>query len=520
MFEPERPLKRKEQIIMDDQIARDLEAQMQADLKEEQRIAKHKEKEANIAMIRGELSIEEKSKLFVEPMNKRKKHFKILRAEERRIKPPIKAQKRNQMCTYLKNIAGFAHNKLKIKDRVVESSKRPREKLESNKSKKQKLDENVQAEVADNDTAELKRCMEIVPKDDEVTIEATPLSSKFPAIVDYKIYKEGKKSYFKIIKADENSYNYLTFGIMFKNFNIEDLEVLRSIVKTRFEKTKPVNDMDNLLVQILKTMFKHQAHLEKKQTILQLYIIYLKEPVLIEHGDDVPDFKRRRQDFQSDGVMDLVTASGRSQLEVALKDSMLRRCHDYNTTSSRRYYDNVSRPPIHPGSVIDWAFLTTHGLGRNLFNSINTDAFTRLQWANLFQMDEPVFREPKKMSFLKFGWRVGLYFEEQFSLSSTKSVLRRGESVKAEHVLMQFWPITRDYEFVVGGTSGKKIQDPRVKLAHRFIPTTISALELMLPKSLKKNTKCFNAVGEELSAVKHKLMLLDTTAEGRVNTAK
>nr|GEU77779.1 putative ribonuclease H-like domain-containing protein [Tanacetum cinerariifolium] len=41
-------------------------------------------------------------------------------------------------------------------------------------------------------------------------------------------------------------------------------------------------------------------------------------------------------------------------------------------------------------------------------------------------------------------------------------------------------------------------------------------LELMLPWSLKKNTKCFNAAGEELSAVKHILMLLDTTAERRV----
>nr|GEX68543.1 putative ribonuclease H-like domain-containing protein [Tanacetum cinerariifolium] len=47
-----------------------------------------------------------------------------------------------------------------------------------------------------------------------------------------------------------------------------------------------------------------------------------------------------------------------------------------------------------------------------------------------------------------------------------------------------------------------------------------SSLELMLPRSLKKNTKCFNAAGEELSAVKHKLMLLDTATEGRVNTAK
>nr|GEX72393.1 hypothetical protein [Tanacetum cinerariifolium] len=43
---------------------------------------------------------------------------------------------------------------------------------------------------------------------------------------------------------------------------------------------------------------------------------------------------------------------------------------------------------------------------------------------------------------------------------------------------------------------------------------------LMLPWSLTKNTKCFNAAGEELSAIKHKLMLLDTVAEGRVNTAK
>nr|GEU66869.1 hypothetical protein [Tanacetum cinerariifolium] len=66
-----------------------------------------------------------------------------------------------------------------VKDRAVEGSKRPREELESDKSKKQKLDANVKVKVADDDTAELKRCMEIVPEDDdEVTIEATPLSSK------------------------------------------------------------------------------------------------------------------------------------------------------------------------------------------------------------------------------------------------------------------------------------------------------------------------------------------------------
>nr|GEX96916.1 hypothetical protein [Tanacetum cinerariifolium] len=85
------------------------------------------------------------------------------------------------------------------------NSKRPEEELESDKSKKQKLDENVQAKVADDDTAELKRCLEIVPEDDDdVTIKATLMFSKSPTIVDYMIYKEGKKSYFKIIRADGN----------------------------------------------------------------------------------------------------------------------------------------------------------------------------------------------------------------------------------------------------------------------------------------------------------------------------
>nr|GFA75559.1 hypothetical protein [Tanacetum cinerariifolium] len=105
--------------------------------------------------------------------------------------------------------------------------------------------------------------LEIVPEDDDddVTIEETPLSSKSPTIVDYKIYKEGKKSYFKIIRADGNSQNYLTFGKMFKNFNIEDLEVLWSIVKERFKKTKPVDAMDNPLFQTLKTMFEHKGRI-------------------------------------------------------------------------------------------------------------------------------------------------------------------------------------------------------------------------------------------------------------------
>nr|GFB54740.1 hypothetical protein [Tanacetum cinerariifolium] len=99
------------------------------------------------------------------------------------------------------------------------SSKREGDELEQEIAKKQRI-------KGENESTELKRCLEIVPYDgDEVTIDATPLSIK-TLIVDYKIYKEGRKIFFQIIKADGNSQMYLTFSKMLKNFDREDLEVL------------------------------------------------------------------------------------------------------------------------------------------------------------------------------------------------------------------------------------------------------------------------------------------------------
>ncbi|GKB21660.1 hypothetical protein Tco_0855583 [Tanacetum coccineum] len=150
-----------------------------------------------------ELTIEEKSKLFVELVDRRKKHFAKLRAEEIRRKPPTKAQKRNQMSTYMKNMANYmlSNSFVPMDSEVVEGSKsqaegskkRAREEIEYDNSKKQNIDENVEAEV--DDEAEMKKLMEIVP-DDEVAIDAIPLATKSSIIVDWKIIKEGKMGYF------------------------------------------------------------------------------------------------------------------------------------------------------------------------------------------------------------------------------------------------------------------------------------------------------------------------------------
>ncbi|GJT09905.1 hypothetical protein Tco_0856947 [Tanacetum coccineum] len=261
MDEPEVPLKKKDQIALDEEMARNLEAQIQAELIEEERLTRKKEEEANIALIeswdntqammeadfklaqrlqaeeQGEITIEERSRLFVELMNKRKKHFAKLKAEEKRRKPPTKAQKRNLMSTYLKNMGGYKYNQLKSKsydeiqelfdneikrvntfipmdsevmkskEGTEESSKRTEDELETDKSKKaessekkvegsrkKSIDEHEEAE--EDDEAEMKKHMEIVQDDEEIAIDAIPLATKPPIIVEYKIVKEGQKGFY------------------------------------------------------------------------------------------------------------------------------------------------------------------------------------------------------------------------------------------------------------------------------------------------------------------------------------
>ncbi|GJT87014.1 hypothetical protein Tco_1068731 [Tanacetum coccineum] len=138
MVEPEVPLNKKDQIRLDEELARRLDAEEQeaarlerenVELQEQATLAKIKEWDNVQAMMdadyelckrlqeqeKGELTIEEKSKLFMELMNEKKRHFAKLRAEEKRRKPLTKGQRRNQMCTYLKNMGGFTHNQLKNK---------------------------------------------------------------------------------------------------------------------------------------------------------------------------------------------------------------------------------------------------------------------------------------------------------------------------------------------------------------------------------------------------------------------
>ncbi|GJX17699.1 hypothetical protein Tco_0218531 [Tanacetum coccineum] len=114
----------------------------------------------------------------------------------------------------------------------------------------------------DKETAEPKQRMEIIPGEKEVAIDVIPLASKSLSIVGWKIHKEGRKSYYQIMRADKKSQIYMIFSHMLKSFDREDLEDLYKLVKAKYESTRPVENLDLILWEDLKTMF--EPHVEDK----------------------------------------------------------------------------------------------------------------------------------------------------------------------------------------------------------------------------------------------------------------
>ncbi|GJW49435.1 hypothetical protein Tco_0090786 [Tanacetum coccineum] len=96
MIEPEKPLKKKEQIRLNEELVFKLQAEeeeqdnVQAMIEADRLLAERLQ-----AREQEELIDEEKARLFVEILEKRKKHFAALRAQEKRNKPPTKAQNVN-----------------------------------------------------------------------------------------------------------------------------------------------------------------------------------------------------------------------------------------------------------------------------------------------------------------------------------------------------------------------------------------------------------------------------------------
>ncbi|GJX68921.1 hypothetical protein Tco_0304648 [Tanacetum coccineum] len=124
--------------------------------------------------------------------------------------------------------------------RAEDSTKRAGTELEQEVAKKQKIDD-------DQEEAEMKKLIEVVPDKEEVAIDAIPLATKPPSIVDWKIIKEGKLGYYQIIRADGSSKRYSSMIQMLRDFDREDLETLWKLVKAKHGSTRPEEGYERVL---------------------------------------------------------------------------------------------------------------------------------------------------------------------------------------------------------------------------------------------------------------------------------
>ncbi|GKE28072.1 hypothetical protein Tco_1443456, partial [Tanacetum coccineum] len=214
----------------------------------EEKLVRKQEEEANLALIKswdntqammeadfglaqrlqteeqGEITIKERSRLFVELMNKRKKHFAMLKAEEK-----IKSKKETK-----ESYKGIEDELEADKSKKAESRKEQQQ--ESSKRQRIKDDKETgeHEEVEVDDEAGLKKHLVIV-KDDKIATDAIPLATKPP---------------------DGSSKRYSLMIKMLRDIDSEDLETLWKLVKTKHGDIRPEVEHERVLWGDLKVMFE------------------------------------------------------------------------------------------------------------------------------------------------------------------------------------------------------------------------------------------------------------------------
>nr|GEX12215.1 hypothetical protein [Tanacetum cinerariifolium] len=211
MVEEPKPLKKKQQIELDEEYARKLHNELNKDI------------DWDVVINHVKL--------------KAKEDTSIKRYQAMKRKPQTEAQARKNMMMYLKNVVGFRLDYFKGMSydeiRLIFQAKfnsnldfllKTKEQMEEEESRALQTITKILAEKAakrrklNKEVEDLKRHLEIVPGEDHEIIEIIEINNK---------------PYYKIIRADGTHQLYISFLTLLKNFNKEDLEALWSLVKER-----------------------------------------------------------------------------------------------------------------------------------------------------------------------------------------------------------------------------------------------------------------------------------------------
>nr|GEW61049.1 hypothetical protein [Tanacetum cinerariifolium] len=272
--ELEEQLKRKDQ-RRSEQIARDVEiARIHAEEelqiiidgldKNNETVAKYLQEYHQFAL---ELLMERRIELITDLVKYQDNYAKIYKYQSQQRKPMSKKQKRdyymavirNNLGWKVKDFRGMSFEEVEAKfnsvwkqmeDFIPMGSKEEAERikmkglsLEQKSAKKQKISEEVPEEVKSHEEVpeeKVKEMMLLVPIE-EVYVEALQVKH---LIIDWKVYHEGQRSYWKITRLGGSSASYQFFIDLLKHLDRKDLNQLWRLVKETLRNKPPTSDKE------------------------------------------------------------------------------------------------------------------------------------------------------------------------------------------------------------------------------------------------------------------------------------
>ncbi|GKB00313.1 hypothetical protein Tco_0828306 [Tanacetum coccineum] len=310
--EPAKKLKKSDldaaQLAMDEEVARQVNAELQVELKRE-RVAAEEATQAVLASEfdeiqarmnadtllakrlqeaeREQFTVEQRAKFLHDTIAAQRKFLAEQRAVAIRSKPLTKTQLRNQMITFLKNVGRYTHSKLRNKkfeevQVLYEKAKKSiHDFVPVGSVKDERLVEKMNKKVAGKDTSKNKKVlgepdstkMEVKQEEVKESTRKRPgtilkmkarKKARKQTHADSDASKKNKKKhgaegiYYRIFRSDGSSRWIKTFYKMVTRFDRLDLVELCNLVMQRFETTTP-EGVDLVLWGDLRTMFDANA---------------------------------------------------------------------------------------------------------------------------------------------------------------------------------------------------------------------------------------------------------------------
>ncbi|GJU62493.1 hypothetical protein Tco_1244328 [Tanacetum coccineum] len=209
---------------------------------------------------RNKYSEVDQAKMLVDLINQRKKYFAAQKAEAKRNKPMTQAQQRNYMINYIKHMGSHTLEKLKrysfdeLKELFETTMKNvntfvPIETEDKGRALELGTRSSQATIINYAEVRSSKRAAEVELDHEgskrQNTNEASG-SVKYP-IIDWEVYTEESRKYWKIIGVGNHTEAYQFFEDMLKIFDRDDLVMLWNLVKERFSSTEPTDDKERTL---------------------------------------------------------------------------------------------------------------------------------------------------------------------------------------------------------------------------------------------------------------------------------